>query len=304
MPVDPTLYALVRENNRMLKELTERLVPKTETYCTVMDCVLPAGHRDPHCGKNGLEFTAQPQPDSSAASEKAYSKFMDGYREVARQKAEGVPMVGAPTEHRPISEPKHETEPENFRALRLEVRALESERRHARDAALEEAIKVLGNIAIQPLDEWVKAVNSIRALKSKPAPEPSKNPGEFGRGDVRPAHLQTLKPCTCYRNAHPHVHVAHEGLTADECSRAGKALAMASGVKHVVVEPGGAKIAPEPLHDFAWALQQMRAGKKVRRKNESGTINLHPNGFGFGFGGNDILLTSGDLLATDWEVVE
>ena len=55
------------------------------------------------------------------------------------------------------------------------------------------------------------------------------------------------------------------------------------------------------VHDFGWALHQMRAGRKVRRVNESSIIAFTPDGFHFG--GNEILLSKGDLLATDWQVV-
>lgn len=129
------------------------------------------------------------------------------------------------------------------------VRWTHGQKQDVRDAALEEAAATAASLIDERDSHAVCAradtiAKRIRALKSKPAPQPSENPGEFVvGGDARPAHLQTLKPCTCYRNAHPHVHIAHEGLTADECSRAGKALARAAGVKHVVVEPGGAKVA-------------------------------------------------------------
>lgn len=125
--------------------------------------------------------------------------------------------------------------------------------------------------------------------------------------------LSGLKPCTCHRSAYPHVHIAHRGLTADECSRAGKALAAAAGVVAYVVEPGGAKMPPEPVHDFGWALAQMRAGKSVERRKWKGGRRMH-TGIGPepkiithapGFlGGPDESVRSDDVLATDWEVVE
>lgn len=124
-----------------------------------------------------------------------------------------------------------------------------------RDSALEGAAARFDRSAAT-LTAW-QVRSFIRALKSKPASvaatmqtlqeEGMKRGAEkWERGEmdgpIPEPVTPTIDPCMCYRSAHPHVHIAHEGLTADECSRAGKALARAAGVKHVVVEPGGAKV--------------------------------------------------------------
>ena len=123
------------------------------------------------------------------------------------------------------------------------------------------------------VDEWDgRCAFHVRALKSKPA-KPPKCSGLAGACRYAEKHNGTCQPIV----------------------ERPKPAPQPSG------NPGELPQS-EPVHDFGWALAQMRAGRKVRRKNEDGTISLHPNGFGFG--GNDILLTSGDLLATDWEVAE
>ena len=133
-----------------------------------------------------------------------------------------------------------------------------------RDAALEEAARVCESRAKSNADiarrmsgalreaydffrkEDEAAAEEIRALKSKPAPQPSGNPGELPKA--------------------------------------------------------------EPVHDFGWALQQMRAGKKVRMAS-------WPHGYYVEMGNhlwwcitgtrvNEWKGNSGHLLATDWEVAE
>lgn len=68
---------------------------------------------------------------------------------------------------------------------------------------------------------------------------------------------------------------------------------------------------PEPLHDFGWALQQMRAGQKVRRGDSSGVFG--PIFVALRFSYNDAILDAdgkpahlshSDLRATDWEIAE
>jgi hypothetical protein len=69
-------------------------------------------------------------------------------------------------------------------------------------------------------------------------------------------------------------------------------------------------VSPEPLHDFGWALQQMRAGKKVRLHQWPSGSHLefqpkcHALAYFDGTTFSGWVSTSEPMLATDWEVVE
>lgn len=216
MPSDPALYALALENNRMLKALTERMAPNPDTT-TPEDAAQAMGEAV------ASRLNAMLCPDASQRTE---APLEDALREVERR-LKGIPAGSA-------------------------IALIQSS---IRDAALEEAAHVLGDIPLTPLPEVMRVVREgrerIRALKSKPAPvdlrlsanddeeilasgggfshvsgkttqakpapQPSKNPGEFDRVVV--------------------------------------AVDFGSGPSRTVVA--------EPVHDSGWALAQMRAGKKV-----------------------------------------
>lgn len=146
-----------------------------------------------------------------------------------------------------------------------------------RDAALEESATLADAEAerIGPAEVTGTSVGcvarSIRALKSKPAPKECIVPGCV----LPPGH----EPRSHHRNADGKTW--RTDVTDDYIASCAK---------------------PESVHDFGWALAQMRAGKKVRRPMarvvpEFGTIDMNRLRDG-------CTLRSFDLLATDWEVVE
>lgn len=288
MPSDPALYALALENNRLLKALTENWAKaratdtgkpmlvrdgvacgcigshtpacnsREESHCTVLDCVLPAGHRDPHCGKNGLELKVTRAPDAKQPDSSPDRLMLDEMqRMLSPSRRDGetpVAVLGRVLAHVFPFNPE--------RAGGAAMALVES---RIRDAALEEAA-AKGDLYAERYDAdaaypegraHAKAgraiAGAIRALKSKsapldlgltpeeddeiissgggfshlsgqttqagPAPQPSDDPGELPKDCIE--GRRTYQQC-------------HEGL----CS-------------HLVV------------HDSGWALAQMRAGKKV-----------------------------------------
>lgn len=146
-----------------------------------------------------------------------------------------------------------------------------------RDAALEEAAKLADTEAarIGPAEVTGEAVlcvvRAIRALKSKPAPQPSENPGDLP------------KPSPKWEPDSP------TDLPDEEQP-----------------QPELVPLAVGPTdHDFGWALAQMRAGKKVRRREWGSVGYLLVSGEhvlnDWGVAPN---WSSGYILATDWEVAE
>lgn len=139
-----------------------------------------------------------------------------------------------------------------------------------RDAALEEAA---GGVDLTGLADWAKGLvrERIRALKSKHTPQPSKNPGESQQA------TPTWEPDS------------PTDLPDEEQPQ--------SGLVQLAVGPTD--------RDFGWALQQMRAGKKVRRR-------VWEYAYFYRFTGKRIEDESGvsavvhweNILATDWEVAE
>lgn len=128
---DLGLYALVLENNRLLKALTERLEQK--------------------------------QPDSDRLMLAEFQHLLGPL-----QKGEETPIqvLERILAHLLPFNPDHTG---GVALVLLESRI--------RDAALEEAVSAIP--LSLPTGEYAETVERIRALKSKPAPQPSGNPGEF-----------------------------------------------------------------------------------------------------------------------------
>lgn len=114
---------------------------------------------------------------------------------------------------------------------------------------------------------------------AKPAPQPSGNSGELpGNRKV----VRRLGPCpTC-----------------------GESMLHVSGCAMGIIESG---VVPEPLHDFGWALQQMRAGKKVRREaweDRSAFVSARAGLLKMNGTNSDFTPWESTVFATDWQVVE
>jgi nucleotide-binding universal stress UspA family protein len=65
--------------------------------------------------------------------------------------------------------------------------------------------------------------------------------------------------------------------------------------------------APEPIHDFGWALQQMRAGKKVRREaweDRSAFVSARAGLLKMNGTNSDFTPWESTVFATDWQVLE
>lgn len=132
-----------------------------------------------------------------------------------------------------------------------------------RDAALEEAVTVMGNVGLPPLDEWMKTIEAIRARKSKPAPV------------LTPDQVRELD---------------ERRESREEAARKLDALVTSN------------------VHDFGWALAQMRAGKKVRRPHWHTSCHLAWRENSVWdidqVGRSNYKPFSADWGATDWEVAE
>ena len=394
MPVDPTLYALVRENNRMLKELTERLALKAVGDIKVESASRPENDRAsfirpefvecPSCrakpgspplcaeclerrelfglrAKYGADVASiratgegvrrgpitesdmrhvlktgdlppmgqqvQPIKDNGAIAYSATERLVLG--QVADRlwailnpntqpspswtmadALEGVEKLRhwtRETEHKvrdaalteAISvletyDPMTHIAGDRIRALLhgetaplFTKRALEESKADARDAALEEAATAIASAQfarkMSPQDwDWGMgdAQHVVRALKTKPAPTKCIVPGCV----LKPGHV-------------PHSH--HKDAS-------GKTWCTDVTEDFIA----SCQPQPEPVHDFGWALQRMRAGKKVRRKVWPGNHFYEEVTVGGGRGlktdrgGEATLICTGDALATDWEVVE
>lgn len=177
-------------------------------------------------------------------------------------------------------------EPENFRALRVEVHTLGSERRHVRDAALEEAAKNLdscffhGHLSVG--GTVTQAQQYIRALKSKPATE---HPSWCRHAPHHPGECEASKDKPVPETKCPIAKCSFSASHLGPCSH------------HT----------PEPLHDFGWALARMREGKAVARPDwirmEAWKCVRDDDGK-FWFRGTTQPFTPENVLATDWQVVE
>lgn len=163
-----------------------------------------------------------------------------------------------------------------------------------RDAALEEAIVALTAFRCRDSEE----VRSIRALKSKPAPQPSENLGELQQAAPK---WEPDSPTDLPDEEQPPSEPPPEKLrelfehreAREEAARRLDSLATSD------------------VHDFGWALAQMHAGKKVRRRewaaqNYEGCWWLvkAEDGTSWWRASTSFGQEPRHLLATDWEVVE
>lgn len=169
-----------------------------------------------------------------------------------------------------------------------------------RDAALEEAAQE----CVNNLHKFVSHYHwpdRIRALKSKPAPDTRPKQEDHCPECEKP---KTAHGMSCPQDVRPRPHSNGCALDADH-------KGACFGPSLLEMERQEAKMyqSPEPIHDFGWALAQMRAGKKIRRRVYSpgqwyavddgelyacnGTSSQRRDRDGFG---------AASILATDWEL--
>lgn len=394
MPSDPALYALALENNRLLKALTENWAKaratdtgkpmlvrdgvacgcigshtptcnsREESHCTVLDCVLPAGHRDPHCGKNGLELkvTRGPdakQPDSSMESEersRGYSPptpFIDSMaRPLTEPDMQHVLKTGSLPDISGVKARLDELVPECRRQIHDAGWSLACRDAAARINAalgyqtqnpdLEESLAVLRNkarfgvLAGSPIAliqssirdaalEEVERIATSMSLRNRDASDTADSSDMRVTYRTRAAAFQEMAlECRALKSKPAPVDLHLSAKDEEEI------LASGGGFSHVSGKTTQAGPAPQPsddpgelpkdciegrrtyqqcheglcshlvVHDFGWALAQMRAGKKVRRKawgSSSGPVS---------YAGlcNAVPVDPKELVATDWEVVE
>lgn len=247
MPADPTLYALVRENNRMLEELTDRLMPKPE-----------AGYSPP---TPFLDSMARPVTQTPEAAEwLRRGMATDVERLVRGQVADRLSAILFPMRNE-ATDLEHCLSVVGL--LAKASREAQKTTRDIRDAALEEGMNAIALLQYQRKmthEQWDAGVRSawdaVCALKSKPVPEASAYP-------VRSAEDERQ-----FR-------------------------------KDFIGEP--------VVHDFGWSLQQMRAGKKVRRWAWAPMAHIAMNERRDGFvnhAGGEWLAGPNDLLSDKWELAE
>lgn len=152
MSRDKTLWALAEENNRMLRAMAK-------------DLGLPPPPEFP-----------KPQPDSSLESKSRYHAAPCYWPGCIQSESHLHSWPLSPEGQQKVIDRMQAAAsintPEKMEQV-LKTESLDtvslSTADAIRDAALEEALAVLGNVGHPPLDEWMKAIAAIRALKSKPA---------------------------------------------------------------------------------------------------------------------------------------
>lgn len=186
-----------------------------------------------------------------------------------------------------------------------------------RDAALEEVERVAttmasnntaaancastGNLAVTyraRAAAFREMASECHALKSKPTPQPSDNPGELQQAAPTwepdsPTDLPDEEQPPRTPTPEQERELAERREAREEATRRLDALATSD------------------VHDFGWALAQMRAGKKVRRPSilDGGRISVDAEMRMFlvhriGYANRGFTPSSVDLLATDWELAE
>lgn len=165
-------------------------------------------------------------------------------------------------------------------------------------------------VALRQSEEKPEPVNAslFKPCPSKACILAGGHPGrlhEDTHGNTWPNAVQCLTP-GCDR---PHQHEGPHGLVREivrrlgACPTCGESLLHAEGCSMGVAESGEMQTQPV-VHDFGWALAQMRAGKKVRVSSWGAGcwIRLDSDDFrdegGLKRGPNTAI-----LLKTDWEVV-
>lgn len=166
--------------------------------------------------------------------------------------------------------------------------------REIREAALEQAAGVVGEeLGMQ--NGWIQ--QRIRALKSKPTPDALPKQEDYCMECEKP---KTAHGMSCSQDVRPRTHSNGCALDADH-------KGACFGLSLLEMERQEARMyqSPEPIHDFGWALAQMRAGKRVRRAGwtDGEAWSLARADDGSFWGRASIRQFHWEhVLATDWEV--
>lgn len=344
MSADPALYSLVMENNRMLKALTERLTPKQpDSSRCGPECSDPrglhaladvmGGTANPHdlVGLNSV-VRGNPKPPTEPDMQhvlktgslppqtKAEASLERAVRSDIAERLLSILFPGPAQPNLDLDGCLREIE-------RLRHWTRETERQ-GRDAALEEAVVEVAEAGadMESPQLATRIRDRIRALKSKPAPldlgltpeeddeiissgggfshlsgqttqagpapQPSDNPGELQQA------APTWEPDS--PTDLPDEEQPPRTLTQEQERELAERRATRADVGRQIDA-----LATSDVHDFGWALAQMRAGKKVRRKGSATPAVLDSQAIDMGW----VQLGRGRLSwesmsATDWEVAE
>ena len=257
-----------------------------DALCPLRECTLSDGHMDrpPHSFHRKANGDTFPTPDFTDLT--ALTK-----RRARAEVADRLRAALYPDQWAPNLDLEGYLLEVSRRVGALNV-PLDSIKATVRDAALEEAALALKDWLNGPADIR-DCFEIVRAMKSKPAPDcltpgcekPTGHAGPHEPCGARKAPQQCQHP-SCTLPPHDGPHEDTNGMT-------------------YCVQPSG-NPGELPVHDFGWALQQMRAGKKVRRAAFIPSAHYRLDGCYVmnHTSTTQHLMPWDDLTATDWQVME